>query len=278
VLGPRVRQMAPTVAAVIAAAAFAAPLYWMLISALRPEKDIFAYLFPLSSQGFLPATWTIANFTDLLDTGFLSTTGNSLLVAAVTTVGGLAIAIPSAFALSVLRFRFRRVLFAIIVLSFSVPFDVVAVPLSGVFRDWNLDNTYTGLILPGLGNGFAIFLLRQFFLAVPLSLQEAARLDGATWWRIMWGIYVPLSRPAIIGAALIIFTNQWQAYLWPLLVAPDPKMQLAPIALANLSNLYEVHMGQIFAGSVILAVIPGAILFATQRFFVRSISATGATG
>src|SRR5258708_25207145 len=233
VLGSRVRQMAPTVAAVIAAAAFAAPLYWMRISALGPEKDIFAYLFPLSSQGFLPATWTIANFTDVLDTGFLSTTGNSLLVAAVTTVGGLAIAIPSAFALSVLRFRFRRVLFAIIVLSFSVPFDVVAVPLSGVFRDWNLDNTYTGLILPGLGNGFAIFLLRQFFLAVPLFFQEGARLGGATLWRIMWGIYVPLSRPAIIGAALIIFTNPWQAYFGPLLVVPEPNMQLAPITFAN---------------------------------------------
>lgn len=275
---PLWRRLVGALPAALIALAFFAPTYWMTISALRPEHDIFAFFDPLSLQAFAPRSWTLDHFDGLVDAHFLRSTWNSILVAALTTAIGLAMSIPAAFAFAVLRFPGRNALFAIVVVAFSIPFDAIAIPLSGLFRDWGLDNTYAGLVLPGLGNGFAIFLLRQFFAAIPPSLSEAARLDGASWWRIVWRIYVPLSRPAIVGAAMVLFIYQWQAYLWPLLEATDPSKQLAPITLAGLSTLYEVKQGQVFAGAVILALIPGVVLFACQRFFTQSISTSGTTG
>jgi putative chitobiose transport system permease protein len=277
-LPPLWRRLVGALPAAAIAFAFLLPTYWMVVSALRPDHDIFAFFDPFSLQAFVPHTWTLDNFQGLVDAHFLHATWNSILVAFLTTAVGLAISIPAAFAFAVLRFPGRGPLFAVVVIAFSIPFDAIAIPLSGLFRDWGLDNSYAGLVLPGLGNGFAIFLLRQFFAGIPSSLSEAARLDGASWWRICWRIYVPLSRPAIVGAAMVLFIYQWQAYLWPLLEATDPSKQLAPITLAGLSTLYQVKQGQIFAGAVILAVIPGIVLFVCQRFFTQSISTSGTTG
>jgi ABC-type glycerol-3-phosphate transport system permease component len=274
----RGRRIVRAIPAALIALAFVLPTYWMVISALRPEHDIFAYLQPLSVQAVVPRAWTLDNFQGLIDAHFLRATWNSILVAFLTTAVGLLISIPAAFAFAVLRFPLRNALFAVVVIAFSIPFDAIAIPLAGLFREWGLDNSYAGLVLPGLGNGFAIFLLRQFFAAVPPSLSEAARLDGASWWRIVWRIYVPLSRPALVGAGMVLFIYQWQAYLWPLLEATDPDKQLAPITLAGLSTLYQVKQGEIFAGAVILAVIPGVVLFVCQRFFTQSISTSGTNG
>ncbi|MCF2436167.1 carbohydrate ABC transporter permease [Streptomyces thinghirensis] len=136
-------------------------------------------------------------------------------------------------------------MFAVILLSFMIPFDAIAIPLSATLRDWGLQNTYLGLMLPGIGNGLAIFLLRQFFLAVPRELVEAARMDGLGWWGVFWKIYLPLSRPALIGAGLTLFTFQWQSYMWPLLIGTEPSRQLGPIALSTLQGQLVVDYGQV---------------------------------
>jgi putative chitobiose transport system permease protein len=128
---------------------------------------------------------------------------------------GLAVCVPAAFALSVLKFRGRGLVFAVILLSFLIPFDSIAIPLSATFRTLQLEDGIFGIILPGIGNGQAIFHLRQFFLNIPLELKEAARLDGLV--PVMTKIYVPLAKPVLIGAGLLLFVFQWQSYLWPLL-------------------------------------------------------------
>jgi putative chitobiose transport system permease protein len=270
-----VRRLLLSVAAAVAALLFALPLLWTLSSSLRPGNAYVEYLSPFSIESLVPTDFHVANYTALIDGDFGRSVANSLLVSGVTVVVGLFISTTAAFAFSAVRFRGSGAVFALVVLSFLIPFDAIAIPLSSQFRDWGLQNTYAGLILPGVANGFAIFVLRQFFLGIPTELHDAARVDGLSSWQILWRIYVPLSRPALIGAGLMLFLGQWQAYVWPLLIGTDPSKQLAPIGLANLKGQFTVDFGQIFAGSLVLTAIPMILLLVFQRSFMQSIAATG---
>lgn len=268
-----------SIAGALIALLFALPALWMLSSALRPNAEIFADLSPLTVWSILPRHVTTANVAGLFATGFARAVANSLAVTAITTAGGLVMAVLAGFALAVMRFPGRDAAFAFFVVGFSVPFDAVAVPLSAQVRAAGLANTYVGLALAGLGNGFAIYLLRQFFAAIPASLAEAARIDGAGWVRIALSVYLPLARGPVVAAGLTLFVFQWQAYLWPLLVASDPRMQVGPVALAGLVSLSGVvDFSQMFAGALVLSVVPAALMLWLQRFFVQSISRAGITG
>jgi putative chitobiose transport system permease protein len=218
---------------------------------------------------------TLSNYATLLGGGIGHATLNSLVVAAVTIVVGLIICSLAAFALAAIDFPGRNVVFVLVLVSFLVPFEAIAIPLANLFRDWSLANTYAGLILPGLGNGMAIFLLRTFFLAVPTELAEAGRMDGLGWWGIFTRIYLPLSRPALIGAGLTLFLFQWQSYVWPLLIGTDDQHTLAPIALSALEGQHSVDYGALFAGSIVLTVIPLIMIVSFQRYFVQSATTSG---
>ncbi len=257
---------------------FALPLWWMLAGSLRPQAETFRTLSPVSVWTLIPRELTLGNFTELFGGNFGRAILNSVVVTTATLVIGLAISSTAAFALAVLRFPGRSVIFAVMVVSFLIPFDAIAIPLMSVFRGAGLENTYLALILPGIGNGFAVFLLRSFFLGVPPDLAEAARVDGLGWWGVFWRIYLPLSRPAMIGAGLILFVFQWQAYLWPLLIAPDEEMRVAPVAIAQFSGQYGVDFGRIFAGSVLTALLPLLVLLFFQRYFTQSLTASGVKG
>lgn len=259
----------------IIALLFLLPLWWAVVSSLRPEEETFRTLSPVSIWTLIPREPTLDNLVRLFEGDFGRAMLNSVIVTVATLAIGLAINATAAFALAVLRFPGRSAIFACMVVSFLIPFDAIAIPLASTFRDAGLDNTYLGLILPGVGNGFAVFLLRGFFMGIPKELAEAARVDGLGWWGIFWRIYLPLSRPALIGAGLILFVFQWQSYLWPLLIAPDPAMKVAPVAIAQFSGQYGVDFGRIFAGSVMTALVPLLILLFFQRYFTQSISASG---
>ena len=257
---------------------FVLPLWWTVVSALRPQQETFRTLSPVSIWTILPRDFTLGNFGRLGEGDFGLALVNSMIVAGATLLIGLAICATAAFALAVLRFPGRGALFAVMVISFLIPFDAIAIPLTSIFRDAGLANTYTALVLPGIGNGFAVFLLRGFFMGIPMELSEAARVDGLGWWGIFWRIYLPLSRPALIGAGLILFVFQWQAYLWPLLIAPDPEKKVAPVAIAQFAGEHGVDFGGIFAGAVVTALIPLLVLLFFQRYFTQSITASGVKG
>lgn len=271
----RPRRLLVTAAVWLAGLAFVLPLLWMLTSSFRTSEDIFGSLSPLSWRLFVPRQVTGGNYATLATGEFGLSVVNSVIVAGVTVAVGLVICAMAAFALSMLRFRGAALVFSIVVLSFLVPFDAIAVPLAVLFRDWQLSNTYAGLILPGLANGLAIFVLRQFFLGIPVELAEAARVDGMSWWGIFLRIYLPLSKPALIGAGFTLFLFQWGAYLWPLLIGTEPSKILGPIALANLSGQFGVDFGAIFAGAVLLTLAPLLVLLFFQRYFTASLSSTG---
>jgi putative chitobiose transport system permease protein len=271
-------RVGPAVLGVVIALAFLLPLWWTVASALRPQRETFATISPVSWWTLVPRDLAFGNFTRLLDAGFARAMLNSTIVTAGTLVGGLAVCASAAFALAVLRFPGRGVFFGVMVISFLIPFDAIAIPLMSVFRGVGVDNSYLALILPGVGNGFAVFLLRSFFLGIPAELADAARVDGLGWWGVFRRIYLPLSKPALIGAGLILFVFQWQSYLWPLLIAPDPQMKVAPVAIAQFAGQQGVDFGAIFAGATLTAVVPLLVLLFFQRYFTQSVTASGLKG
>lgn len=269
-----VRRFVMPILLIIVGAVFVIPLLWIAVSSLRPASDIFRYLSPLGIQSFLPSQITFENFANIFQGVFWRAALNSIFVTGVTVVIGLVVCVLAAYALSAMNFRGKGAVFACIVVGFLIPFDAVAIPLGEMFNAWGLRNTYTALVLPGIGNGLAIFALRQFFLGIPKDMREAAQLDGARIWSIIWRIYVPMSKPALISSSLILFVFQWQAYLWPLIVISRDEMQMAPVVLAKLQGQaeYGFDPGQIFAGTVVLAIIPMVLLMKYQKHFVQSNS------
>ncbi|MGX5769245.1 carbohydrate ABC transporter permease [Microbacterium trichothecenolyticum] len=255
---------------------FLLPAIWMLLGSLRPGGDIIASVSPLSWNTLIPDVWTLDNYAALFGPlRFGQAMMNSLIVAFASVVLGLAITIPAAYALSVFRFPGRELVFAVLVVGFMIPFEAIAIPLAQIFTQWHLDNTYIGLILPGIGNGLAIFNLRQFFLGVPGELHEAARVDGASELRTMTQVYLPLSVTPVINSALLIFLAQWGAYLWPLLVVSDEKIQVAAIALSRTFSDTSFNFGQMFGGALVISVIPAVLLLVLQRYFTQSVATKG---
>ena len=262
------------VAIVACGLAFLLPIWWMLVTALRPQGEAFRYL-SLSVWSFLPNTPTLANFIAVVQGPFGRAVVNTAIVSLATVVVGLAVCSMAAFALAAIDFRGRAIVFAIVVVSFLIPFDAIVVPLAQIMRSGSLQNSYTALVLPAIGNGIVVFLLRQFFLGIPKELREAAMIDGLGWFGIFIRIYLPLSTNALISAAIILFINQWQSYLWPLLVAPASAFKMVAVAIAEMSALQTVKYEQVFAAAFITSLIPLLVLWIALRFFGASIATTG---
>ena len=278
-VNPVITKFILTPVAWLVAFLFALPVIWMLISSFRPNKEIAEAAFSLSLDTFLPSIITLENFIELLSGPFAQAIKNSFIVASSAVIGGLLICSLAAFALSAIEWRFKNLVFSLVIICFTVPVDSVAIPLSILVRNWGLRDTYIGLTIPWLAEGMAIFLLRQFFIGIPKDFVDAARVDGASWWTIYWRIYMPLSIPALIGAALILFIFQWEGYLWPLLITTNAGMDVAPVALVKIVlGRFYTNWGQMFAGAVILAGIPALILLPLQRYFTQSIKTSGIKG
>ena len=275
----RLRRGLLVIIALLISIAFAWPLWWIAVSSIRPSEDALKYISPFELRTLIPDQLSAENYINLFTGPFLRAITNSLIVAIVGVLVGLVISATAAYVFATARFKGRDVLFAVLVFSFMIPFEVLAIPLSSTVRDLGLENTYIALILPGLANGLAIFMLRQFFLGVPDELSEAARIDGASWARIFWKIYVPLSVPALISAGLIIFLFQWHAYLWPLLVTTDRTMDVGSVAIAQFfGQSYDADYGLIFAAAAVLSLIPALLLLYFQRHFVTSAASSGLKG
>ncbi|MEY2537986.1 MAG: multiple sugar transport system permease protein [Verrucomicrobiota bacterium] len=268
-------SLARKILIVLVAVVFFIPLWWLTVSAFRPTQSVFRYISSIGFFTFWPDEWTVKNIVGVWSSPFRLAIWNSVFVSTITVVIGLALCSMAAFALAVIEFPFRNAIFVVMVISFLIPLDAIAVPLYSIMRSFGLQDSYTGLILPGIGNGLAVFLLRQFFLAIPKEIREAAVVDGMGWFGIYYSIYLPLSVPAMVSAALILFVFQWQSYLWPLLIAPGADYKVAAVAIAQYSDGYQTDYGLIFAAALFIAVIPMAVLTILQRYYSASISATG---
>lgn len=259
------------------AVASAFPLVWMVLSSLKTPAEAMQ-----TPPVWIPGTPTLDAYTkvsDLISVG--RSFANSAVIAGITTAGILVTSLMAGYAFTKYRFRYREVLFAITIATMFLPPIVTLIPLYRLVGSIGLNASLAGVILPNLANAFGIFLMRQFIAGVPDELVEAARLDGASEFRIVFTIVAPLVAPALAALALFAFVYHWNSYLWPLTVLQGNTSDYPiVISLARLLsyNRSAVNTNLVMAGAT-LAVLPPLILFVfLQRFFVRTITATGMGG
>lgn len=249
------------------------PLLWMLASALKTNGEI---INPNSS--LIPSHPRWANLVDAWNTApfgrfFLNTAFFSI----VTTAGQVITGILAGYAFAMFDFPLKRVLFYLVLSGLMIPFTVVLVPVVQLLADFGWVDTYQGLIVPNIASALGCFLFRQFFLGVPLELGESARIDGASEWRIFLTIYRPLARPMTAAFMIIAFLQNWNNFLFPLVVTNSERIMMISQGLTIFqANINRVQYNLLMAGSLI-AVVPVLIFaLAVQRRIIDGLT-LGAT-
>ncbi len=246
-----------------------APLLWMLSTAFKPQGEVFG-------TGLLPPHPTLANFIAVFTQfDFLRFLFNTLLVSTVVTAVALLLHSMAGYALARLRFPGREAIFLSMFATFLVSLPVIIVPLFVLIRALGLLNSYAGLIVPAIFNAFGIFLLRQFYLGVPLEIEEAAIVDGAGYWRIYWSVILPLSRPILAALAILFFLANWNAFLWPLTIVSDQRLWVVQVAIASFQGQYTASWNYTMAASTVVAMPMLALFVVFQRQIMDSIKTTG---
>jgi ABC-type glycerol-3-phosphate transport system permease component len=200
---------------------------------------------------------------------------NSVTVSLITTFLTVVISVLAGFAFAKLRFPGQNVLFLVLLSTMMIPTQAILVSQFRIVDNLGLLGTFWAVIIPGAAATFGIFLARQFMLAIPTELIEAARIDGAGTGRIFWSVVLPLSKPLLAVLTLLSLMYQWNDFLWPLIVLRDPSLYTLPIGLQFLKGQYTTDYGALMAMTLI-SVAPLVILFlAFQRFFVQGLATTG---
>lgn len=250
------------------------PFFWMIVSALKTKSEIMdtAVFFPKEAQ------W--GNFISIFtDSPLLHYIGSSLFVSFVTLVLQLLLGALIAYAIVFMKFKGRNVLFAIIMGTYMLPVAATYIPSYIILAKLNLLNTFTGLIISNAVSIFGIFLLRQAFMQVPVGVIEAARIDGASHWKILWHVVAPMTKSSFITFGLMSFISCYNNYMWPSLITDDPEKSLVSQGLRRFfieGGAYGTEWPKVMAGSAVI-VIPLLLLFAfTQKWFINGIG--GDTG
>lgn len=264
--------------AAIAAFVFVLPLWWAIVSSFRPNADVFLDLFPFNPAALAPRPFTAEAYVSIFQRGFGTIIANTMLVAVLTTALGLVVNALAGFAFAMFEFPARRAILGVVVVSFMLPFEAIAMPLYTVVSQLGWINNVAALVVPSIANGLAVFLFFQFFSQVPRDYYEAARLEGAGPLRTLWSIYVPLSMPTCISAGLMLFIFQWEAFLWPLLAMPAQQFKVIQVGMASFQEQYSTSWNELFGVAVITALIPILLLLPLQRYYVQGLAGSGIKG
>ncbi|HEY9638201.1 MAG TPA: carbohydrate ABC transporter permease [Coleofasciculaceae cyanobacterium] len=245
------------------------PLAIVFLTSLAPADAT-------ATGSILPTALTLANYQEAWQRGnFLLAFANSTFVALMVTGFQIITSALAGYALSRLKFRGRRAILLIVLATLVIPFQILVVPIFLVLKWGHLVNTYGALILPTAANGFGIFLLRQYFLTVPIALEEAAALDGANRWQILWRVTLPLSRPALVTLFLFTFIAEWNDLFKPLIFTTRPELRTVQLALAEFQEQFTNNWSLLMA-AVVIATVPVIVLFLLgQRQFIQGIGTTG---
>ena len=251
------------------------PLIWLIGTAFKsPTENIFSF-----PPQLLPAEPTWANFqTVWVSYPFGQYLINSAIVAVLSVSLNLLFCALAAYPLARLNFRGREVIFALIVATIIIPFQIVMIPLYIMAVNLGLRNSYLGVILPNIATAFGIFLLRQAFKGVPKELEEAARIDGCSELGIWWHIMIPAIRPALVTLAIFVFIGSWSDFLWPLIILDRPEYYTLPLGVANLAGTFSLDWRLVAAGSVI-SIAPVLFLFMfLQKYIIDTDISSGVRG
>jgi multiple sugar transport system permease protein len=278
-------------ARIVLAVFFAFPIVFMLVSSLKPNDQIFADL--SSIKAFLPTGHiSLDNYSKVFDTvpaaRFLA---NSIAISVLTVGVGIVVNSMAAFALSRMRWRGRALVLTAIVATLVVPFETFALPLlwwvnklpwlviqNGV-PVWSFGwlDTYRVQIIPFIANAFSIYLYYSYFQSIPKELDEAARVDGAGWFRIYRSVIMPLAGPATATVAILTFLPAWNQYLWPLMVVQTESLRPVMVGISYFYQL-KVQWGPLMAYATLITIPVLALFLSFQRSFMRSIASSGVKG
>lgn len=248
------------------------PFVWMVSTSFKLPQHVMT-----RDIEWLPRVFTLDNYVKIFEFPILRWAFNSVVQATVSTSLCIFFGAMAGYALARMRFPGNRFLFALFVASLMIPAEVTVVPLLLAFIKIGLASTYQALILPTIANVFSVYIFRQFFLGFPPELEEAARMDGAGPFRIFWLIALPLARAPAIAAIVIIFTLNWNNFLWPLLITFNENMKTLPVGIAQFAPVVGSHT-QLEGFSVAMAAVtvlsvPSLILFfVLQKYFIQGLA------
>ncbi|CAN5516164.1 carbohydrate ABC transporter permease [soil metagenome] len=252
------------------------PFVVMLMTSFKPKAEIFAPTFHL-----LPHSWggTENYMTALTQVPLLHFLLNGVIVTAAIFLLQVLVNVPAAYALAKRRFRGRDAMFATVLVCLLIPYQAIALPIYILFFSTGILNTYASLVLPFTISVFGIFLMRQFFLGVPDDLIDAARIDGMSEYRIVWGVMAPTAMPALIAFGIFSLVAHWNDYFWPLIAVGKEELFTPPLGVAHLKlNGEGTAYGPLMAAATIV-ITPLVLAFlVAQRRFIEGITFTGLKG
>ncbi|MBD5778255.1 carbohydrate ABC transporter permease [Pelagicoccus sp. NFK12] len=262
---------------VLFAIQFAAPFAWMISTAFKPLEETMA-LPPV----WIPSEWKWENFKEAIDSmgNFWRYAANTLYVALLSVIGSVLSSSLAAYGFSRIDWPGRDKVFYLCIATMMIPFPVIMVPTYALFRELEWIGTFKTLYVPFfLGNAFNIFLLRQFFLGIPKSITEAARIDGCSELRIFWQIILPLSKSALLVIALFTFMHSWNDFFAPFIFINDQENYTLALGLqAFQSRQGGTEWHYLMAASTLIILPLIVLFFFTQKTFIQGITATGAKG
>lgn len=256
--------------------AFLIPFYWMVTTSFKTAGQ--AYLFPpswfpdpIAFEGYEAIWGTSVPFNLFIQ--------NTIFITLFTVIGTLISSVMVAYAFARLKWWGRDIWFVVLLATMMLPFQVVMIPVYVIFRQLGWLDTYLPLIVPSfLGNAFYIFLIRQFFLSIPKDLEDAARVDGASAFRILWQIFLPNAKPVLLTVMLFAFVGSWNDFFGPLLYLRKLEQMTVSVGLSMFAGYRAPNWPAITAAST-LSVLPIVIMFILfQRYFVKGIVLTGMKG
>lgn len=250
------------------------PFIWMILTAFKPAKEVLSM-----PPKWIPSSWQWQNFSDALKSvPFRTYLFNSLFVAVCVTLGEIFTTILAAYAFVYIPFKFKNVLFIILVATMMVPSDILMIPNYVTLSNLGWINSYKALVLPWCASIFSIFLLRQQFSGVPSSYYKSAKMDGCSDLRYLFTILVPMSMPTIVSIGILKFISCWNSYMWPLIVTNSKDMRTLPVALAVFSTEAGTRYHILMAFSLMM-VAPIIILYIfMQKYIIKGISKSGLKG
>jgi ABC-type glycerol-3-phosphate transport system permease component len=266
----KVAVVVRVVVAVVVSVVMAFPLWVMVVTAVSGQS-VFSQQLDL-----WPSNFTLSNFQRVFQAWPVGAWfSNSVTVTALTTIISVVVSVMAGYGFAKLRFPLKTPLFLVLLSTMMIPTQAILVPQFRLVNSLGLVGTFWAVIIPGAAATFGIFLARQFMLAIPVELIEAAKIDGAGPVRIFWSIVLPLSKPLLAVLTLLSLMYQWNDFLWPLIVLRDPSLYTLPIGLQFLQGQYQTDYGALMAMTLI-TVGPLVVLFLVfQRWFVQGFATSG---
>ncbi|MEK5382790.1 carbohydrate ABC transporter permease [Niallia sp. FSL W8-0635] len=246
------------------------PFLWMILSSLKTDAEIMQF-----PPTIWPQEFTLDNFKELfLAFNFAVYLKNTLIIV-LCSFGGLILNAMAGYGFAKYNFKGKNILFYLVLATMMIPGQVTMIPVYLILNAMGLTNTMAGIVLPGLVGAFAIFLFRQFMSTISNELLEAARLDGASEWKIFWKIIMPVSRPVIAVQGILTFIGAWNSFLWPLIMANDEKYYTLSVGLQLLKGQYASNYALQMAGSTFM-IIPIIIVFMIfQKYILQGFNVSG---